>query len=74
MMLDKGSIEKIIKLPDDQLMIIIKNLARESGIDISTLKIGKAQLDQIRAALSLATPEDIARAGDILAGYRNKPQ
>lgn len=74
MMLDKKAIDKIIRLPDDQLILIIRSLAKESGVDISTLNIGKSQLDQIRLALSVATPEDIAKAGDVLKGLKNKPQ
>lgn len=74
MMLDKKAIEKIIQLPDDQLLMIIKGLAKESGVDISNISINKSQLDKIRLALSVATPEDIAKASDILAGYKTQGQ
>ncbi len=74
MMLDKNTLEKILKLPDDQLILIIKSLAKESGVDISNLNIGKSQLDGIRNALSTATPEDLQKAGEILKGYKNKRQ
>lgn len=74
MMLDKNAIEKIIRLPDDQLIMIIKSLARESGVDVSNLNIGKPQLDKIRLALSVATPDDIAKAGELLANLKTKPQ
>ena len=73
MILDKDTLEKILRLPDDQLLLIIKGLAKESGVDISSINIGKSQLDSIRNALSAATPEDVAKAGDIIKGYRNKP-
>lgn len=74
MILDKNTLEKILRLPDDQLLTVIRALAKESGIDISNLNIGKNQLDSIRKALSSATPEDVSRAADIIRGYKNKSQ
>lgn len=72
MTLDKKSIEKILSLPDDGLIMIIKALAKESGVDISTLDISKAQLDRLRLALSVAKPEDLSDAENILKGYRSR--
>ncbi len=74
MMLDKATLERILKLPDDQLLLIIKGLAKESGVDISNINIGKAQLDAIRSALSTATPQDIERAGEIVRGFKGNKQ
>ncbi len=72
MMLDKKTIEKILALPDDKLLLVIKGLAQNSGVDISNMNIGKEQLAGIRSALSVATVEDIARAAELIKTYQGK--
>ena len=72
MTLDKDTIQKIIKLPDDQLTFIIRRLAKESGVDLSGVTFNKAQLDALRNAMAVATDEDIARATEIISGLGNK--
>lgn len=74
MMLDRETMQKIVNLPDDQLLIIIKKLAAESGVDISNLHIGKSQLDNIRRGLSVATNDDIAKAAEILKNFKGNKQ
>ena len=39
MMLDKNTLEKILKLPDQQLIMIIKSIAAQNGIDINNMNI-----------------------------------
>lgn len=72
MTLDKNTLDMILKLPDDQLIMIIKKLAKEKGINIGDLNIGKDQLSALRHALSGASNADIARATEILRGYGKK--
>ena len=72
MKLDKATLDMILKLPDDQLILIIQKLAREKGININNLNISREQLSALRKALSGATDADIARATEILGGYGKK--
>ena len=72
MTLDKNTLDMILKLPDDQLVMIIKRLAKEKGINVGDLNIGKEQLSTLRRALSGASDSDIARATEILRGFGKK--
>ena len=72
MTLDKNTLDMILKLPDDQLVMIIKKLAKEKGVNIGDLNIGKEQLSALRHALSGANNADLARAAEILRGYGKK--
>ena len=72
MTLDKNTLDMILKLPDDQLIMIIKRLAKEKGINLGDLNIGKEQLSSLRHALTGADSADLARATEILQGYKKK--
>ena len=72
MTLDKGTLDMILKLPDDQLVMIIKRLAKEKGINLGDVNIGKEQLSALRRALSGASDADLAKATEILRGLKNK--
>lgn len=71
MMLDKRSIDMLLSLDDAKLAAVIKRLASDAGIDPSGINIGPEQLSGIRKALSGATPEDIARAGELIQSLKN---
>ena len=72
MTLDKNTLDMLLKLPDDQLIMIIRRLAKEKGINLGDLNIGKEQLSALRRALSGADNADLARATEILQGYKKK--
>ena len=72
MTLDKNTLDMLLKLPDDQLIMIIKRLAKEKGINLGDLNIGKEQLSALRRALSGADNTDLARATEILQGCKKK--
>lgn len=72
MTLDKNTLDMLLKLPDDQLIMIIKGLAKEKGINLGDLNIGKEQLSALRRALAGADNADLARAAEILQGYKKK--
>lgn len=72
MTLDKNTLDMLLKLPDDQLIMIIKRLLKEKGINPSEFNIGKEQLSALRIALSGADNADLARAAEILKGYKKK--
>lgn len=71
MMLDKKAIDMLLALDDNKLAMVIGRLAKDAGIDPSTVKIGPGELAGIRAALSMATDSDIQRAGELLKNYKN---
>ena len=71
MILDKRAIEMLLQLDDAKLILVIKKLAADAGVDPSTIKIGEREIAGIRAALSGATDGDIARAGELLKQYKN---
>lgn len=67
MTLDKKAVEKLLALNDKQLELVIKKLTAEAGIDPSALQINASNMAALRAALSMATDEDLKRAGEQLA-------
>ena len=70
MTLDKKAIDKLMTLDDKRLSLVIQKLAADAGIDPSTLNICPSQLAGIRSALSMATDNDIQRAGELLKNYK----
>ena len=72
MTLDKNTLDMILKLPDDQLVMIIKRLLKEKGINAGDINIGKEQIAALRIALSGADNADLARATEILKNYKKK--
>lgn len=71
MMLDKRSVELLLHLPDDQLVMIIKKLASDAGVDVKNLDISKEQISGIRNALSIATDDDLKRASELISNFKN---
>ena len=51
--------------------LVIKKLAADAGIDPSALTFGEKELSGLRAALSVATDSDIARASELLKSYKD---
>ena len=72
MTLDKNTLDMILKLPDDQLIMIIKRLLKEKGINAGDINIGKEQIAALRHALSGADNADLARATEILQNFKKK--
>lgn len=67
MTLDKKAVEKLLALNDKQLELVIKKLTAEAGIDPAALQINASNMAALRAALSMATDEDLKRATEQLA-------
>ena len=57
---DKKSLDKLRTLSDEELVKVIKDIAKEGGINPDTLKIGKSDILKIRMFLSMAGEDDIA--------------
>jgi hypothetical protein len=58
---DKNSLNKLRSLSDEELIKVLKDIAKEAGIDSENLKIGKGDVMKIRAFLSVASDDDIAQ-------------
>ena len=71
MMLDKRSIDMLLKLDDARLALVIKKIAADAGLDPSTFNIGDKELAGLRAALSVATDADLARAGELISRFKS---
>ena len=70
MTLDKNTLDKILNLDDNQLIMIIKSIAAKNGIDIKNMNITKEQLASLRSALSGADYIDVKKATEIFKNYR----
>ena len=57
---DRNSLAKLLALPDAELEAVINDIAKEAGVD-SKINIKKSDLNKLRALLSVASEEDIAR-------------
>lgn len=68
---DKKSLSKLLSLTDEELTKVLKDIAQESGINPNNLNIGKADIMKIRAFLSIASEDDIAR---LLSRFGGKNQ
>ena len=58
---DKKSLSKLLSLSDEELIKVIKDIAKETGINSENLKIGSGDIIKIRTFLSVASEDDIAR-------------
>ncbi len=58
---DKKSLKKLITLSDEELINVLRDIAKEAGVDDKNLNIGKSDVMKIRAFLSMASEDDIAR-------------
>jgi len=71
MQLDRNAINRMLSLNDTQLKSLIRSLAQNSGLDLSSFNISENDVESIRRALAGATDADIARAAEQL-GQRPK--
>ena len=58
---DKKSLSKLLTLSDEEMTRVLKDIAKEAGIEPETLKIGKAEIVKLRTFLSMASDDEIAR-------------
>lgn len=58
---DKKSLAALLSLNDNELTKVLKDIAKESGINSETLNISKTDIIKIRAFLSMASEDDIAK-------------
>ena len=58
---DKKSLSKLLSLSDEELIKVLKDIAKETGVNSNTLKISNEDIFKIRAFLSVASENDIAQ-------------
>ncbi|MBQ7379060.1 MAG: hypothetical protein IJW70_05200 [Clostridia bacterium] len=74
MTLDRNAVDRLLALNDKQLALVIKKLTAEAGIDPAALQINASNIAAVRAALSMATDEDLKRAAEQLANMQKGGQ
>ena len=57
---DKNSVAKLLKLNDEELSNVIREIAKEAGVGGDNFTIGKSDLAKIRTFLTFASDEQIA--------------
>ena len=67
MTLDRNAVEKLLALNDRQLALVIKKLMAEAGLDPASVQLNPTSIAALRAALSMATDEDLKHASEQLA-------
>lgn len=68
MQLDKKSLDRLLRLNDDQLRSVLGKLLTEYGVDVSRVPLAQMDMTALRGVLSMATEEDISRILQSLGG------
>lgn len=68
---NKKAISQLLTLDDESLIGVIKGIAIEAGVDPSKISLKPSDVANIRAALSVASNEDIAKFAEQF-GKNNK--
>lgn len=61
MQLDKKSLDRLLRLNDDQLRAVLAKLLTEYGVDVSRVPLAGMDMSALRRLLESATDEDIDR-------------
>lgn len=64
MNLNRKALSRLLTLNDEELTNVIKNLAKESGVDTSGLVITPSDIANIRRTLSVASDEEIMKLAE----------
>lgn len=70
-MLNKAAINKMLEMPDDRLLAMLKIILSGTGMDLGGKKIDEKTVRRIRALLSEITDEDIGRFTELAERYKN---
>jgi hypothetical protein len=72
MQLDKKSLDRLVKLNDDQLRGVIGKLLTEYGVDVSRVPLASLDMSALRAVLQMASAEDVSRLLGSLGGQTRR--
>ena len=67
---DKNSLSKLIKLNDDELGKVIKEIAKEAGVGDENFTISKTDITKIRTFLTFASDDQIASLLKQFGGHK----
>lgn len=67
---DKASLNKLLKLSDDELIAVVKDIAREAGVE-DKINVSHKDARKIRTLLTFASEDDIARLISSFGGNKN---
>ncbi len=70
-MFNKSMIDKMLDMPDDRLLAMLRMLLGSSGIDMGDKKIDEKTIRRIRALLSNITDADIERVTYLVDVYKH---
>ena len=70
MQLDRKSLDRLLKLNDDQLRAVLGKLLTEYGVDVSRVPLAQMDMTALRGVLSVAIEEDISRILQSFGGGR----
>ena len=68
MQLDKKSLERLLKLNDEQLRGVLGKLLAEYGVDVSRVPLAQMDMKALRGVLAAATEEVVARFLQMMGG------
>ena len=68
MQLDRNSLDRLLRLNDDQLRGVLGKLLVEYGVDVSRVPLQQMDMKALRAVLAAATDEDITRFMQMFGG------
>lgn len=57
---DKNSVSKLLKLGDEELASVIKEIAKEAGVANESFAVSKSDLAKIRTFLNFASDDQIS--------------
>lgn len=58
---DKKSLSKLLTLNDEELEQVLRDIAKEAGVNAENLAISKSDILKLRTFLSMASDDEIAR-------------
>lgn len=70
-MINKSMIDKLLEMPDDKMLMMLKVVMSSAGIDMSGKKFDEKSIRKIRALLSEITDSDIDRISSLVDIYKN---
>lgn len=69
MQLDKRMLDRLLAMNDEQLGSVIRQIAKESGIDSEALGLSPENIQSIRLALGMASDADLDRLNTVYQQY-----
>lgn len=69
-MINKATINKMLEMPDDKLVSMLKFVMSASGIDMGDKRLDESTVRKLRGVLREVTDEDIARAMFLIDRYK----